>query len=197
MLSAVRVGHGYGGVPVLREVSLDVPAGTVTAVTGPNGSGKSTLLHVLAGDISPKSGYVARTGRVSLLPQRTSEIDALPVTVQECVQIGRFQSRWPWAGRADRTAVSEIMERLGLTSLGRRRLRELSGGQRQRVLLAQALVQPADVYILDEPTVALDTASRARVHELLAERVAAGAAVVLASHDDAEAALAGERVSLG
>ncbi|MEU4689219.1 zinc ABC transporter ATP-binding protein AztA [Actinoplanes sp. NPDC023714] len=192
----MRVGHGYAGVTVLREVSLTVAPGSVTAVTGPNGSGKSTLLHVLAGEVTPQSGRVVRDCRVAFLPQRTGEIDALPLTVRECVGIGRFRG-WRWPGRADRLAVAEIMERLGITSLERRRLRELSGGQRQRVLLAQALVQPAGVYILDEPTVALDTASRARVHDLLAERVAAGAAVVLASHDEAEAALAGETVSLG
>jgi len=210
MLTASRVSYGYAGVPVLQDVSMTVAAGTITAVTGPNGSGKSTLLHLLAGVVTPLSGQVSGGGRLSLLPQRTSDIDALPLTVQECVRIGRFRS-WGGphrgrlgsgrgligSGRSDRVAVAEIMERLGIAALARRRLRELSGGQRQRVLIAQALVQPADVYILDEPTVALDAASRGRVHELLAERVGAGAAVVLASHDDAEASLAGETLSLG
>src|SRR5690349_15502679 len=206
MLTASRVSYGYAGVPVLQDVSMTVAAGTITAVTGPNGSGKSTLLHLLAGVVTPLSGQVSGGGRLSLLPQRTSDIDALPLTVQECVRIGRFRS-WGGprrgrrgligSGRSDRVAVGEIMERLEIAALARRRLRELSGGQRQRVLIAQALVQPADVYILDEPTVALDAASRGRVHELLAERVGAGAAVVLASHDDAEASLAGETVSLG
>ncbi len=88
------------------------------------------------------------------------------------------------------------MERLDLVHLARRRLRELSGGQRQRTLIAQALVQVADIYVLDEPTVALDATSRQRVHDLLAERVRAGAAVVYASHDDADAALADRTVRL-
>jgi zinc/manganese transport system ATP-binding protein len=198
MLSAVRVGYGYAGVPVLRDVDMTVPAGTVVAVTGPNGSGKSTLLSVLAGVVAPDSGEVTRRPgcRVSLLPQRTADIDALPLTVRECVQIGRFRG-WFGLSRDDRAAVASIMEELGLGALGHRRLRELSGGQRQRVLLAQALVQPADVYVLDEPTVALDTDSRERVHALLAARVSAGAAVVLASHDSSEAGLADATVHLG
>ncbi|MDM4781130.1 MULTISPECIES: zinc ABC transporter ATP-binding protein AztA [unclassified Micromonospora] len=197
VLTAEHVAFRYAGVPVLRNVSLRVEAASTVAVTGANGSGKSTLLHLLAGVEQPAEGSVRlRAGcRLALLPQRTSGIDALPLTVTECVQIGRFRPRRRLS-RDDRAAVSAIMERLDLARLARRRLRELSGGQRQRTLIAQALVQVADIYVLDEPTVALDVASRQHVHDLLAERVRAGAAVVYASHDAADATLADRTVRL-
>ncbi len=197
VLTAEHVAFRYAGVPVLRDVNLRVAAASTVAVTGANGSGKSTLLHLLAGVEQPAEGSVRRRAgcRLALLPQRTSGIDALPLTVAECVQIGRFRPRHR-LGRDDRAAVSMIMERLDLAHLARRRLRELSGGQRQRTLVAQALVQAADIYVLDEPTVALDATSRQHVHDLLAERVRAGAAVVYASHDAADAALADRTVRL-
>ncbi|MCZ7418689.1 MULTISPECIES: zinc ABC transporter ATP-binding protein AztA [unclassified Micromonospora] len=197
VLTVEHVAFRYAGIPVLRDVNLRVEAAATVAVTGANGSGKSTLLHLLAGVEEPAEGSVRRRAgcRLALLPQRTSGIDALPLTVAECVQIGRFRPRRR-LNRDDRAAVSTIMERLDLVHLARRRLRELSGGQRQRTLIAQALVQVADIYVLDEPTVALDATSRQRVHDLLAERVRAGAAVVYASHDAADAALADRTVRL-
>lgn len=197
VLTAEHVGFRYADVPVLHDVNLRVESGSMLALTGANGTGKSTLLHLLAGVAQPTEGSIHRRpgARLALLPQRTSDIDALPLTIAECVQIGRFTPRRR-LNRDDRESVAKIMQRLDIAHLARQRLRELSGGQRQRTLIAQALVQDADIYILDEPTVALDTHSRQRVHELLAERVAAGAAVVIASHDPTEAALAERTIRL-
>ncbi|QGN46319.1 zinc ABC transporter ATP-binding protein AztA [Micromonospora sp. WMMD558] len=191
VLTAEHIGFRYADVPVLHDVSLRAEAGSMLALTGANGTGKSTLLHLLAGVTQPTEGRVHRRPgtRLALLPQRTSDIDALPLTVAECVQIGRFTLRHRLS-RDDRASVAKIMQRLDIAHLARRRLRELSGGQRQRTLIAQTLVQHADIYVLDEPTTALDTGSRRQVHDLLAERVAAGAAVVIASHDPTETALA-------
>ncbi|HWS33763.1 MAG TPA: ATP-binding cassette domain-containing protein [Actinoplanes sp.] len=185
MLTASHLGFRYAGTPVLHDVNLRAEAGSMLPVTGPNGSGKSTLLHLLAGLAEPAEGTVTRDPgvRVALLPQRTADIDALPLTVAECVAIG--------APRRGAATVAAMMERLDITHLARRRLRELSGGQRQRVLIAQTFVQDAEVYLLDEPTAALDTTSRRRVHDLLTERVRAGAAIILASHDDEETSLGG------
>lgn len=198
MLTAEHLSFQYAGTPVLHDVNLRVAAGSMLAVTGPNGCGKSTLLHLLAGVDVPTKGRVHRrtATRVALLPQRTGDIDALPLTVAESVRIGRFRPRRR-LGRDDHAAVAEIMERLDLTHLARRRLRELSGGQRQRTLIAQALVQDADLYLLDEPCAALDAPSRQHVHDLLAQRLERGAAVVLATHDPAEAKLADHTLELG
>ncbi|SHN12840.1 zinc/manganese transport system ATP-binding protein [Cryptosporangium aurantiacum] len=200
VVAAERVTFRYADVPVLRAVDLRVEPASVTVVTGTNGSGKSTLLHLLAGLATPDEGHIRRRAgaRVALLPQRTSDIDALPLTVLDSVRIGRFTPGrlLRRLTRTDHAAVASAMEQLGIAHLARRRLRELSGGQRQRTLLAQTLVQDADVYLLDEPTAALDVRSRQRVHELLVERSRAGAAVVLASHDQAEVSLADRSLDL-
>ncbi len=199
MLTASHLGFRYAGTPVLHDVNLRAEPASMLAVTGPNGCGKSTLLHLLAGVLKPAEGLVERPPgtRIALLPQRTGDIDALPLTVAECVRIGRFGGGLlRRLTRADKAVVTEIMERLDIAHLGRRRLRELSGGQRQRTLIAQAFAQDAEVYILDEPTAALDVSSRARVHELLTARVRDGASIVMASHDDEETALAGRTLRL-
>jgi zinc/manganese transport system ATP-binding protein len=197
VLTAEHVSFRYAGTPVLHDVNLRVAAASMLAVAGPNGSGKSTLLHLLAGVDTPSEGRVHRGAatRVALLPQRTGDIDALPLTVAESVRIGRFRPRRR-LGRDDHAAVADIMERLDIIHLARRRLRELSGGQRQRTVLAQTLVQDADIYVLDEPCAALDSRSRTHVHDLLAQRIEGGAAVVLATHDVAEAALADQILDL-
>ena len=201
IITAEGVGFRYAGTPVLNEVTLGVDSAETLVLTGPNGSGKSTLLHLLAGVEVPSEGTVRRREglRLALLPQRTSGMDALPLTVAECVRIGRFTPGrlLRRLTRSDHTAVADVLAQLGLTALAGRRLRELSGGQRQRTLLAQTLVQDADVYALDEPTAALDAASAHRVRELLAHRRQEGASIVLASHDDAESALADRTVELG
>jgi zinc/manganese transport system ATP-binding protein len=197
VLTAEHVGFRYADAPVLHDVNLRVESRSMLALTGANGSGKSTLLHLLAGVAQPTRGRILRRPgtRIALLPQRTNDIDALPLTVAECVQIGRFTLRRRLS-RDDRDSVAKIMQRLDIAHLARQRLRELSGGQRQRTLIAQALVQDADLYLLDEPTAALDARSRQHVHDLLAERVATGAAVVIASHDPTEAALAEHTIHL-
>ncbi|WP_245674114.1 zinc ABC transporter ATP-binding protein AztA [Actinoplanes rectilineatus] len=200
MLTATHLDFRYAGVPVLRDVTLRAERATMLAVTGPNGCGKSTLLHLLAGIEKPAAGTVHRDPgiRVALLPQRTGDIDALPLTVAECVRIGRFtpSGLLRRLTRHDRATVTGLMEDLGIAHLARRRLRELSGGQRQRTLIAQAFAQDADVLVLDEPTAALDTGSRRRVQDLLTTRVRDGAAVIVATHDDEEAALAGRTLRL-
>jgi zinc/manganese transport system ATP-binding protein len=197
VLTAEHVSFRYAGTPVLHDVNLRVPAASMLAVTGPNGCGKSTLLHLLAGVDTPAEGRVRRGAatRVALLPQRTGDIDALPLTVAESVRIGRFRPRRR-LGRDDHAAVADIMQRLDITHLAWRRLRELSGGQRQRTVLAQTLVQDADIYLLDEPCAGLDSHSRTHVHDLLTQCIEGGAAVVLATHDTAEAALADQTLDL-
>jgi zinc/manganese transport system ATP-binding protein len=201
LLTADDLSFRYAGTPVLHGVNAQARAASMLAVTGPNGCGKSTLLHLLAGVESPSAGHVHRAPgtRIALLPQRTSDIDALPLTVAECVRIGRFTPGrlLRRLTRPDHAAVKKIMERLEIAHLAHRRLRELSGGQRQRTLLAQTFLQEADVYLLDEPTVALDAATRGSVHDLLAEKIRAGAGVVIASHDAGESALADRTLRLG
>ena len=194
-----------GARPVLIDASFTVPAGAVTAVIGPNGSGKSTLLYLLAGLLEATAAdhlEVLGTApggdrsRVALVLQSTEVSSRLPVTVHDVVAMGRFARRgllgWPGrqSRRDDRDAVEVALARLEVSDLAGRQVDELSGGQRQRVFVAQGLAQEADLLLLDEPVTGLDVVSRHRILEVGLEEAAAGTAVVMTTHDLAEAAAA-------
>ncbi|MGV9310730.1 zinc ABC transporter ATP-binding protein AztA [Streptomyces sp. NPDC003691] len=181
------VDAGYARRPVLREVTLDIPALAVTSLTGPNGSGKSTLLGVLAGVIRPTAGTVHHHGdrAPAFVPQRSTAGDALPLTVRRTVEMGRWYARGPWRRltSGDHRTVDEALERLGIAHLAARRLGDLSGGQRQRALIAQGLAQRSDLLLLDEPCTGLDPEARQGIEDLLARVTADGTTVVQATHD--------------
>lgn len=190
----------------LQVDELDLAAGAVSALVGPNGSGKSTLLHAIAGLLDPVRGAVEVLGqrpvdarrRVAYVLQAVAVTEHLPITVGEVVAMGRYASLGV-LGRtsaADRELVARAIDRLELGDLVRRHLGELSGGQRQRALVAQALAHDADVLLLDEPVTGLDLASMARIQQVIAEERAAGRAVVVATHDLAEAQAADHAVLL-
>lgn len=178
---------GYPGRPVLRQLSGDIAALAMTALVGPNGSGKSTLLGVLAGVIRATAGELRYSeGRPpAFVPQRGAAGDALPLTVRQTVEMGRWGTRGLWRRptRQDRAMVDSAMERLAVADLAARQLGELSGGQRQRVLIAQGLAQQSDLLLLDEPATGLDPEARGRIATLLTELVADGTTVVQATHD--------------
>jgi zinc/manganese transport system ATP-binding protein len=177
---------GYGRVPAVDGVTLDIPRGQFLALLGPNGSGKSTLLSQLAGVIRPTAGTIVGVpDRVAFVVQRSAVPDRLPLTVRDTVAMGRWAVRGPWArlGRADRALIDESMQRLGLTDLRGRRLASLSGGQRQRALLAQALAQQAPLLLLDEPEAGLDSDARSWITAAVDAEVGRGVTVVVATHD--------------
>ncbi|MGI6796952.1 metal ABC transporter ATP-binding protein [Gordonia sihwensis] len=176
----------YGATTVLENLTTTLQPGAVTALVGANGTGKSTLLELIAGVRTPDAGEITpRPRRPALLTQRSEHIDGLPLTVRDCVRIGTFGQVpcWRPTARRERRAAEEIIERVGMTPLRESRMRDLSGGQRQRVLIAQTLVQRADLYLLDEPSTALDAGTRELLCTLLREHADVGKTVVVASHD--------------
>lgn len=189
LLDAVHA--GYDGVDVLRGVTADLRAGTVTALVGANGTGKSTLLGVLAGTHPLRAGRVRHHGprRPAFVPQRSAVPDALPLTVVQTVRMGRWARRGAWRRlrRVDHEAVAHCLDRLDVADLSGRGLHTLSGGQRQRVLVAQGLAQEADLLLLDEPSTGLDTDARAAIARVLTEERDRGRAVLVATHAAAEA----------
>ena len=203
---AARARHlalGYGARAVLVDVDLDLPGAAVTVLIGPNGAGKSTLLHALAGLVAPQQGELEvpalrGRGRVALVLQATDANQRLPLTVREVVAMGRFPHR-RWFARssaADRAAVDAALDLLHLRDLAGAQIRELSGGQRQRAFVAQGLAQQADLLVLDEPFTGLDILSHAAIREAIAHESDAGRAVVLSTHDLADAASADQVVLL-
>ena len=177
----------------LRLQTLDVPAHCRVALIGSNGAGKSTLLRAIAGLLLPASGTIrvlgARAGtaprRVAYVPQ-SRDVDAqFPITAFEVAMMGRdCHLRWPRFPRArDRQIVRASLRALDIENLANRRLGDLSGGQRQRVFLARALAQEADLLLLDEPFVGVDSATEAIIHRVIAQLTGAGKSVIVATHD--------------
>ena len=179
--------------PALCLHALDLPARARVALIGSNGAGKSTLIRTIAGLLAPESGTLsvlgarpgARPRAVAYVPQ-SRDVDAqFPVTAFEVAMMGRdCHLRWPRFPRArDREIVRESLKSLDIENLADRRLGDLSGGQRQRVFLARALAQDAELLLLDEPFVGVDSATEAIIHRVIADLTEAGKSIIVATHD--------------
>lgn len=179
-----------GGPPVLREISFAIDPASYVGLFGGNGSGKTTLVRTLLGLVRPEAGSASLFGtpvgkfrdwsRIGYVPQRTAvSIDA--ATVGEVVASGRLARRRPFlrAGRADREATDEALDRLGISGLADREFAALSGGQQQRTLIARALAGRPELLILDEPLAGIDVESQESL-----------AATLAALHDDGRTLLA-------
>jgi len=196
-LDAVTV--TYGSTPALSAASVSFPGGTSTALVGANGSGKTTVLRLLSGLITPSQGRViGRTSSTAFVRQSPRQHSWIPLRVSDVLVMGRYRDRG-LLGRitgVDRALVGEAAQRMDVAGLVNRQLDELSGGQRQRVLVAQALIQEADVLLLDEPVTGLDLPSRDLILQVIAEEAQAGRSVVFSTHDLSEAAQADQVVLL-
>jgi ABC-type Mn2+/Zn2+ transport system ATPase subunit len=187
-MSALRVdalSAGYGGAPVLREVTFEAEPGQSVCVLGPNGGGKTTLFRVLLGELAPESGTVAGPGRAAYVAQTERTRLDFPVSALDVALMGTLaRGRWWLPARgADRVAAEAALERVGLTDRAGTRFGELSGGQRQRALLARALVQDARLLLLDEPLSGVDPASAALIAGVFEELRAEGRTLLVSSHD--------------
>ena len=195
LISVDDVTFGYGEVPVLESVSIDVEPGSFLGLVGPNGSGKSTLLDLMLGLRRPDEGTVSLFGepahkcdageRIGYVAQdATKAARDMPITVREVVEMGRYPRRlFGRFSAADRQAIEDALEQVGITDLASRRVGRLSGGQRQRVFIARALASEADLLALDEPTVGVDAESREEFYGLIHDLNATGLTVILIEHD--------------
>ncbi len=212
MTAALRLGGvsvGYGGEPVVRDVSADLPAGRWLAIVGPNGAGKSTLLKALAGLVR-HSGTIELHGRDTTRlsrRQRATEIGyaaqhpVLPerLTVTDYALLGRTPHLGALAreSTADLEVVHEALTRLDLADLAERKLETLSGGERQRAVLARVLAQHTRVLLLDEPTSGLDIGHAQMLLDRLDRlRREDGTTVVTTLHDLTFAAQYADRLLL-
>ena len=183
----------YDVKPVLWDVDLDIPAGTLTAIIGPNGAGKTTLLKAILGLVKPISGSIefptvgknARKDLIAYVPQSGSVDWDFPVNALDVVMMGRY-GYLGWfrrPGKADRAAAMEALAAVGMESFALRQIDQLSGGQQQRVFLARALVQNAEIYLMDEPFKGVDARTEKAIVELLKGLKNDGKTVVVVHHD--------------
>ena len=192
-LQTVGLGVHFEDRSAIENISLDFQAGQTTALVGPNGAGKSTLLRCLDGILPPTHGEVILAGqpiqrpssRVAYVPQRSDVDWKFPISVLDVALMGRGlrASRFlpiPDRDRQDAlAALAEVrMHRFAAVQIG-----ALSGGQQQRVFIARALLQDADVFLLDEPFSGVDAPTQALVLKVLDDLRLAGKTIVFATHD--------------
>ena len=195
-VSAVEVQDltvAYREQPALWDVDLSVPPGVLLAIVGPNGAGKTTLLKAILGLLRPVAGQVLIFGqpveqqrrRISYVPQRGSVDWDFPTSVLDVVMMGTY-GELGWIrrpGRRERERALAALEQVGMRELSDRQISQLSGGQQQRVFLARALVQDADIYLMDEPFQGVDALTERAIVTLLQELRAQGKTVIAVHHD--------------
>jgi manganese/zinc/iron transport system ATP- binding protein len=183
----------YNEKPVLWDVDMEVPAGTLMAIVGPNGAGKTTLIKSILGLIKPAAGQVLIYGKpfaeqrhlVGYVPQRGSVDWDFPTSVLDVVMMGRYGALG-WLkrpGATERAAAMDALDKVGMEAYAERQISQLSGGQQQRVFLARALVQDAQLYFMDEPFQGVDATTERAIVTLLQELRSAGKTVVVVHHD--------------
>ena len=187
-LIAENVTYSYSSKikPALSEVSLKLEPGTLTALVGPNGAGKSTLLSLLQGNSKPDKGKITVGGKplindrsqVALMPQRGKLNWNFPITVEGLVSLGRVNH-----SRSTCCELEAALQRVGISHLARRRLDALSGGQQQRALLAKTLMNPAKIFLLDEPCSAFDPPAKEDFLLIIRQLADSGFTVFVSSHD--------------
>lgn len=192
----------YGSRAILREVTFTVAPAEMVALIGPNGAGKSSLLRCITALVKPRDGTVLIDGEpvahieratlartLAVVPGQT--VVAFPMRVEELVALGRIPHENALRGprETDRRAVDEALERVGISELRERDVRELSLGERQLAVLAMAVAQQARLLLLDEPTVHLDLRHQIGAMDLLVDlNERDGTTIVAVLHDLALAA---------
>lgn len=207
---------GYQGIDAVAAVNLAIPQGELVALVGPNGAGKSTLLKLVMGLLQPRQGWLSvrgepaykqrRAGNIAYMPQQETLDWDFPASVWDVVFSARYTRMRSsglcrllpqrWCASVHHRAVEQALAATDMNNYASRHISALSGGQRKRVLLARALAQGAELLLLDEPLVGVDSASEALIFGVLRELRAMGRTVVLVTHDVAGARRYADRIVL-
>lgn len=192
-LSVRDVTVAYHRKPVLWNVTLDIPPGSLVGLVGPNGAGKSTLLKTVVDMVPRISGqvqifgqpYRRSLGRLAYVPQRESVDWDFPATAMDVVLMGTY-GRLGWfkpVGARERQAALSALAQMEIDHLANRQISQLSGGQQQRTFLARALVQHADLYLMDEPFAAVDASTEKAIVQLMRQLQSQGKTIIVVHHD--------------
>ena len=179
--------------PVLDNFNLDIEKGKMTAFVGPNGAGKSTLIKAILEFVKPITGSITINGKkyaqekkkIAYVPQRGSVDWDFPTTLYDVVEMGSygrvgFLKRVP---KSEKNRVMEAIEKVDMIEYIDRQISQLSGGQQQRVFIARALVQDAEIYLLDEPFQGIDKKTEGSIVKILKGLREEGKTVIVVHHD--------------
>lgn len=183
----------YRNTPILWNINLNIPQGTLLAVVGPNGAGKTTLIKAILGLVKPAAGVIRilqsdcrhKTQHIAYVPQRATIDWDFPATAFDVVLMGRYP-HMGWLKRPstqDYDAAHKALAQVDMTEYADRHISQLSGGQQQRIFLARALAQDASIYLMDEPFIGIDSTSEKTMIGILKELRTQGKTIVVVHHD--------------
>ncbi|MGH7889785.1 MAG: metal ABC transporter ATP-binding protein [Thermodesulfobacteriota bacterium] len=193
ILEVEQLTVNYEKTSVLWDINFAIPEKKIVGILGPNGAGKSTLLKALLGLVRPISGQITFFGKplaevrqkIGYVPQRSSVDWDFPITAFDLVMMGRYgkMGLLKWASKEDKAATRRALEQVEMLPFEGRQIGQLSGGQQQRLFIARALVQDADIYLLDEPFAGIDMATEKTLVKLFETLREKGKTVLIVHHN--------------
>ena len=176
----------YGENIALEDFNLDVEIGSVMALVGPNGAGKSTLIKTILKFLKQITGEIRISGKsLAYVPQRNSVDWDFPTTLFDVVEMGCYGrvGLFKRVNKEEKVKVLKAIEQVGMLDFKNRQISELSGGQQQRAFIARALVQEADIYLMDEPFQGVDSTTEKSIVNILKKLKSEGKTLIIVHHD--------------
>ena len=176
----------YGENIALENFNLDVEVGSLVALVGPNGAGKSTLIKTILKFLKQITGKIKINGKnLAYVPQRNSVDWDFPTTLFDVVEMGCYGrvGLFKRVNKKEKEKVFKAIEQVGMLDFKDRQISELSGGQQQRAFIARALVQEADIYLMDEPFQGVDSTTEKSIVDILKKLKSEGKTLLVVHHD--------------
>ena len=176
----------YGENIALEDFNLDVEIGSLMALVGPNGAGKSTLIKTILKFLKQITGEIRISGKsLAYVPQRNSVDWDFPTTLFDVVEMGCYGrvGLFKRVNKEEKAKVLKAIEQVGMLEFKDRQISELSGGQQQRAFIARALVQEADIYLMDEPFQGVDSTTEKSIVDILKKLKSDGKTLLVVHHD--------------
>ena len=176
----------YGENIALENLNLDIETGSLMALVGPNGAGKSTLIKTILKFLKQITGEIKINGKtLAYVPQRNSVDWDFPTTLFDVVEMGCYGrvGLFKRVNKEEKQKVLKAIEQVGMLDFKDRQISELSGGQQQRAFIARALVQEADIYLMDEPFQGVDSTTEKSIVDILKKLKSEGKTLIVVHHD--------------
>ena len=176
----------YGENIALEDLNLNIEVGSLMTLVGPNGAGKSTLIKTILKFLKQITGEIKINAKtLAYVPQRNSVDWDFPTTLFDVVEMGCYGrvGLFKRVSKEEKQKVLKAIEQVGMLEFKDRQISELSGGQQQRAFIARALVQEADIYLMDEPFQGVDSTTEKSIVEILKKLKAEGKTIIVVHHD--------------